>query len=63
MTTESQPGATGPNLGKDGTIPNSDDGIAVGHDPEKSNFNPEEDQQVDVDVDESDDDAGNPPIP
>ncbi|MEF2978534.1 hypothetical protein [Subtercola sp. YIM 133946] len=32
-----------PNLGGDSTIPNTDDGIAVGHDPEGSHFNPEED--------------------
>ncbi|MDF2443317.1 MAG: hypothetical protein JWR01_1520 [Subtercola sp.] len=30
------------NIGTDGTIPNSDDGIAVGHDPDGSHFNPEE---------------------
>jgi hypothetical protein len=39
-----QAGDDKPDLGTDGTIPNSDDGIAVGHDPEKSNFNPEEDE-------------------
>ncbi|MFB2586653.1 hypothetical protein [Herbiconiux liukaitaii] len=36
------PGADGPNLGGDGTIPNSDTGIALGHDPDGSHFNPEE---------------------
>ncbi|WP_066039303.1 hypothetical protein [Herbiconiux solani] len=41
--TERQPGTDGPNLGSDGTIPNSDTGIAVGHDPDGSHFNPEED--------------------
>lgn len=30
------------NLGQDGTIPDSDDGIAVGHVPDGSHFNPEE---------------------
>ncbi|RFA08619.1 hypothetical protein B7R54_04775 [Subtercola boreus] len=30
------------NLGTDGTIPNSEDGIAVGHVPDGSHFNPEE---------------------
>ena len=30
-------------LGTDGTIPNTEDGIAVGHDPDGSHFNPEED--------------------
>jgi len=49
MSNEVEPGSQGPNLGKDGTIPYHEDGIAVGHDPEASNFNPEEDQQVDVD--------------
>lgn len=37
-----QPKTDGPNLGKDGTIPNSDTGIAVGHDPDGSHFNQEE---------------------
>lgn len=36
-------GSGAPNLGADGTIPNTDTGIAVGHDPDGSNFNPEED--------------------
>ena len=31
------------NLGQDGTIPNSETGIALGHDPDGSNFNQEED--------------------
>jgi len=39
-----------PDLGTDGTIPNSDDGIAVGHNPEPSNFNPEEDETSDTDI-------------
>ncbi|MGO2749644.1 MAG: hypothetical protein ACTIA6_06295 [Pseudoclavibacter sp.] len=30
-------------LGEDGTIPNSDDGVAVGYDPDASTFEPEED--------------------
>lgn len=42
MSDEKQPGTDGPNLGEDGTIPNSDDGIAVGHDPDGSHFNQEE---------------------
>jgi hypothetical protein len=42
-----QAGDEKPNLGEDGTIPNSDDGIAVGHTPEASNFNPEEDEAAD----------------
>ena len=32
------------NLGTDGTIPNSEDGLAVGHVPDGSHFNPEEEQ-------------------
>lgn len=32
-------------LGEDGTIPNTEDGVAVGH-TEKSSFEPEEDEQV-----------------
>ncbi|WP_440710615.1 hypothetical protein [Herbiconiux sp. YIM B11900] len=36
-------GTDGQGLGKDGTIPDSPDGIAVGHDPDGSHFNPEED--------------------
>ncbi|WP_290803789.1 hypothetical protein [Herbiconiux sp.] len=42
MSDVDQPGTDGPNLGKDGTIPNSDTGIAVGHDPDGSHFNQEE---------------------
>ncbi|WP_291043187.1 hypothetical protein [Herbiconiux sp.] len=42
MSDEKQPGTDGPNLGDDGTIPNSENGIAVGHDPDGSHFNPEE---------------------
>ena len=30
-------------LGEDGTIPNSDDGVAVGYDPDASTIEPEED--------------------
>ncbi|RFA16141.1 hypothetical protein B7R22_04220 [Subtercola boreus] len=30
------------NIGTGGTIPNSDDGLAVGHVPDGSHFNPEE---------------------
>ena len=37
-----------PKVGKDGTIPNTPDGIAVGRDPEGSNFEPEEDAPKDV---------------
>lgn len=33
----------GSGLGEDGTIPDSDDGLAVGHVPDGSNFNHEED--------------------
>lgn len=29
-------------LGSEGTIPNTDDGIALGHDPEATTFEPEE---------------------
>ncbi|WP_338889481.1 hypothetical protein [Rhodococcus sovatensis] len=32
-------------LGEDGTIPNTEDGVAVGH-TEKSSFEPEEDEQA-----------------
>ena len=35
----------GEKLGKDGTIPNSDDGIALGH-GEASHFNVEEDEHA-----------------
>jgi hypothetical protein len=38
--------AEGDKLGEDGTIPNSDDGIALGH-GEASHFNVEEDEQAD----------------
>ncbi|MGA9872222.1 MAG: hypothetical protein WBQ44_13915 [Rhodococcus sp. (in: high G+C Gram-positive bacteria)] len=34
------------NVGEDGSIPNTDDGVAVGH-TEKSSFEPEEDEQAD----------------
>jgi len=37
----------GEKLGKDGTIPNSDDGIALGH-GEASHFNEEEDENADA---------------
>jgi hypothetical protein len=43
----------GDKLGKDGTIPNSDDGIALGHGG-ASNFNAEEDQHADADSAEKD---------
>ncbi|GMA28667.1 hypothetical protein [Arenivirga flava] len=33
-------------LGDDGTIPNSEDGLAAGHSDTDSNFNPEEDEQA-----------------
>jgi hypothetical protein len=36
------PGNVG-NVGTEGTIPNTDSGIALGHDPEPSTFEPEED--------------------
>jgi len=39
-------GTTDDGLGKDGTIPDSDDGIAVTL-GEDSNFNPEEDEESD----------------
>lgn len=41
-------GNTGPDddgVGKDGTIPDTDDGVAVGH-TEESSFEPEEDEQA-----------------
>ncbi|MCJ1688571.1 hypothetical protein [Rathayibacter sp. VKM Ac-2927] len=38
------------NLGTDGTIPNTPDGIAVGHDPNGSHFNPEEDDATTPEV-------------
>ena len=37
-------------LGSDGTIPNSPDGLAVGHDPNGSHFNPEEDDTTTTDA-------------
>ncbi len=33
-------------LGDDGTIPNDDDGLAIGHSDTESNFNQEEDEQA-----------------
>jgi len=36
-------------LGDDGTIPNTDDGVAVGVTDEKSTFEPEEDEQAPTD--------------
>lgn len=39
---------TGPDddgLGKDGSIPNTDEGVAVGH-TDESSFEPEEDEQA-----------------
>jgi hypothetical protein len=46
---------TGDGLGTDGTIPQSDDGIAVTM-GEGSNFNPEEDEESDAgEASESDD--------
>jgi hypothetical protein len=50
-------GTDGQGLGKDGTIPDSPDGIAVGHDPDGSHFNPEED------TDEADGSDGAPTAP
>jgi hypothetical protein len=44
MTDESP--SDGEKLGTDGTIPNSDDGIALGH-GEASHFNVEEDEHAD----------------
>lgn len=41
----------GPGLGTDGTIPDSENGIALGHDPDGSHFNPEEDTDEDADAD------------
>jgi hypothetical protein len=43
----------GEKLGADGTIPNSDDGIALGHGA-ASNFNEEEDAPTDSDSAEKD---------
>ncbi|WP_169914615.1 hypothetical protein [Rhodococcoides yunnanense] len=49
MSTSGTPaGGTSSNddgLGKDGTIPNTDDGVAVGHTSDSS-FEPEEDEQA-----------------
>jgi hypothetical protein len=42
-STSASPDSDADNLGTEGTIPNSTDGIALGHDPEGSHFNPEED--------------------
>ena len=36
-------------LGQDGTIPDEPEGVAAGHTGEPSTFEPEEDEQVDVD--------------
>lgn len=43
----------GEKLGKDGTIPNSDDGIALGH-GQASHFNVEEDEHADADTAQKD---------
>lgn len=45
--TSKHPETDGPELGDDGTIPNSEDGLAVGHDPDGSHFNQEEDAPAD----------------
>lgn len=45
-TPESNP-ESGEPLGDDGTIPQSEKGVAVGHTGTDSNFNPEEDEAVD----------------
>ncbi|GLK18009.1 hypothetical protein [Herbiconiux flava] len=37
------------NLGGDKTIPNDPNGLAAGHDPDGSHFNPEEDTDPDAD--------------
>jgi hypothetical protein len=58
MTDDSYP-TDGPDLGKDGTIPNTDDGIALGHDPDGSHFNPEEDTDENASA-EGDGDLGTP---
>jgi hypothetical protein len=39
-------------LGSEGTIPNTEDGIAIGHDPDGSTFEPEEEVPVDGELDE-----------
>jgi len=49
----------GEKLGTDGTIPNSDDGIALGH-GEASHFNIEEDEQADGDSDSAKKDLEDP---
>lgn len=49
----------GEKLGKDGTIPNSDDGIALGH-GEASHFNVEEDEHADSDADSAEKDLEDP---
>nr|WP_179275258.1 hypothetical protein [Rhodococcus sp. 06-1059B-a] len=36
---------SGDGLGKDGSIPDTDDGVAVGH-TDQSSFEPEEDEQT-----------------
>ena len=46
----------GEKLGKDGTIPNSDDGVALGH-GEASHFNVEEDEHA---GDSAEKDLGDP---
>lgn len=46
------------NLGTDGTIPNSDDGIAVGHDPDGSHFNPEEEEETPTTSSTRDEESG-----
>lgn len=44
---ESEPATTKPEgLGSDGTIPPNPNGIAAGHTGKKSNFEPEEDEEV-----------------
>jgi hypothetical protein len=48
------------NLGTDGTIPNTEDGIAVGHDPDGSHFNPEEEDAGSYTDTEGDDRADRP---
>jgi hypothetical protein len=40
-------------LGSDGTIPNTENGIAIGHDPEGSTFEPEEDAAADDAIDDA----------
>lgn len=46
-TPESNP-ETGAPLGGDGTIPQTDKGVSVGHTGTESNFNPEEDENADA---------------